>query len=36
VTGVKSPQILGKKETTKSRARKEMSDDFEIDFVDGE
>jgi len=36
VTGVKSPQILGKKETTKSRARKEMSGEFDIDFVEGE
>lgn len=36
VTGVKSPQILGKKETTKSRERKGLSQDFEIDFVEGE
>jgi cell division protein FtsZ len=37
VTGVKSPQILGKKgETTKSRERKGMSNEFEIDFVEGE
>jgi cell division protein FtsZ len=36
VTGVKSPQILGKKDTTKSRSRKEMSGEFDIDFVEGE
>ncbi|MCX6741671.1 MAG: cell division protein FtsZ [Candidatus Pacearchaeota archaeon] len=35
-TGVKSPQILGKKETTKSRDRKNMSDEFEIDFMESE
>lgn len=36
VTGVKSPQILGKKETTKSRKGKSMSDEFEIDFMESE
>ena len=36
VTGVKSPQILGKKETTKTRKTKNMSDEFEIDFMESE
>ncbi len=36
VTGVKSSQILGKKETTKSRKNKSMSDEFEIDYMESE
>lgn len=36
ITGVRSPQILGKKEKQKSRDRKAMSEELGIDFVDEE
>jgi len=36
VTGVKSPQILGKKDTTKYKIRQDLSDELGIDFIDEE
>lgn len=36
ITGVRSPQILGKKEKQKSRDRKAMSEELGIDFVEEE